>query len=350
LAKTFKLIRREAPKRDESLMGYILRLTKLNGYETPAWIMRSIGLDSDQLSQTCSFLFRSPEDLNLLSEVTGINVSTLAALKYAPMGSSGTTPLFSFFGFPLPRPVIRPTRPKVCPRCLAEKCYHRRMWDFTLLTACPEHEYVLIDECPNCGIHLAWARRILRDICYCGFDLREGPLHPASDLGLRLSRHIYRLFKFPVIWTDESSDKKGNPALALCLQDFISAMTFITKQSMNLPGAIMIPHFTGKVRSSNADIHSIFSEAFSVFINWPVSFYRFLNQRGIQKRKYTPSSRKLITGFPLDLNKFCTELYEHLPSGQFDFMRMALCEYLSERRGYRYSSKQRVRKVVKPYI
>jgi hypothetical protein len=347
LANTFKLIRRDNPKPDESLVSYILRLTIMNGYATPAWIMRSIGLDGDQLCHGFTFLFKPPSDLKLLSEATGVSISTLASLKYAPTGMFGAIPLFSFFGSSLPRSVIRPVRPKVCPRCLRQAGYYRRIWDSVFVTACPEHECLLIDECPNCGWKFSWTLSDLSGICRCDYDWCKRSSRSAEESGLILSRHIHRLCNLPLTGSNEGYDKGQNPALALGLQDFIWAMIFIANQPMGVPGALAVPYTMGKGCMGNAEIHPLFSKAFFVFQNWPESFYKFLDQGRVQGSNFMTQSQKQKNGFPLDLDKFRTGLYKHLPSGQFDFMRIALHTYLMDRGRRSHSPVKREEKVVK---
>src|SRR6266513_1034776 len=62
--------------------------------------------------------------------------------------------------------------PKVCPKCLAESGYSLRTWDCSLVTACPIHECVLLDTCPDCKRRIKCVRNKLC-VCSCGCDWRE---------------------------------------------------------------------------------------------------------------------------------------------------------------------------------
>lgn len=74
-----------------------------------------------------------------------------------------------------------------CPQCLASdpRPYFRKSWRVALFTFCPEHQVMLHDACPACGLPVAFHRRDfgveLEEAgsicsCYaCGFDFRAAP-------------------------------------------------------------------------------------------------------------------------------------------------------------------------------
>lgn len=292
--------------------------------------MRIAGLHVDQLSQTCSFLFKPADDLVGLAEVTGTVFSALVPLKYARVESSELTPLFSFFGHPLPQHMIRPMRPKICPQCLLETGYCHRRWDLLLVTTCPVHGCMLIDECPKCKRNITWVRAGV-SICRCGFDWRLATCQAAGETELRLTQHIHRLCELPAPVRGISS--VASPALTLGLRDFMSAVLFIVGQYVSVTGSTrsqFIFSMRGKGHMSNSQIHPLLIKAFSVFDSWPINYHSFLEWRCKQAGNIAPKNRKLKTDVLKELNKFYTGLRKHLPSKRFDFVRVEFNKYLDQ--------------------
>ena len=113
------------PEKDESFIGYIVRLTEANGYETPSWIFSLSGIDYMELQWKFTFVFSRSKKLENLAKLTGTTLEDLLSLLYLPGNSrdhAGDHD-YDFFGARLNRSIIRPHSPKVCPRCLAEYGY-----------------------------------------------------------------------------------------------------------------------------------------------------------------------------------------------------------------------------------
>src|SRR2546423_1288335 len=71
--KNQKLLRAGRPRADESLMGYIVRLTEQNCYETPSWILKIAGLEYRQLHDKCVFISKSLEGIKRLAQLFSIS-------------------------------------------------------------------------------------------------------------------------------------------------------------------------------------------------------------------------------------------------------------------------------------
>ena len=70
------------------------------------------------------------------------------------------------------------------------------VWDLGLVTACPIHRCLLLDECPACKRKLAWQRPAVHK-CRCGLDFRNlAPVAADSDL-VAINWAIYRAAGFP---------------------------------------------------------------------------------------------------------------------------------------------------------
>lgn len=326
MSRTPRLLIRPKPEADESFLGYILRLTEKNRYETPSWILKMAGFGFKDLRESTSLVFRSHENLHGLAQLTGVNVDKLAQLLYPLVAKFDSTFLHDFFGHILPQYLIRPTHPKICPDCLSELPHCRRAWELLPVTVCPTHRRLLINECPGCRKQMAWSRRHVT-ICSCEFDWRKSPHSSVEEPELRLTLHIYRLCGLPV--SSCNSQELLDPISQLSLNDLLRAVFFIAGQRRGLSAATS-RHLVAAGKSKN--FHSILTEAYSVFDNWPVNYFRFLDQRRIQERKVTRTYQRMKSALYEEFGSFYSGLLSVLTGIQFDFMRTAFIDYITQNR------------------
>ena len=78
-----------------------------------------------------------------------------------------------FFGRPLPTYNLYKQSSKVCPYCLADKPYCRKIWNLIPLTVCTIHHCLLLDICPQCDRTIRWERNSVNECKYCQLDWRS---------------------------------------------------------------------------------------------------------------------------------------------------------------------------------
>jgi len=314
------LLRRSPPKADESLPGYIIRLAEENGYDIPSWILGMAGISNP--STGYAFLFSDDVDLRRLSGITGAPVEELGKLVYSPAAQGDKTPMYRAFGSLIPRHLIRVERPRVCPGCLAETGYARRIWELAPVTSCPLHECLLLERCPKCERRLSWARNKLSS-CSCGCDWRDAAVRPAGAVELRLTQLIHEQFGLQTSEERGREDNSGNPLYGLDLQHLLSAVIFIAGHDRVKKGGSRRP---GLNSLANEELHENLSSAFEVFDSWPDNFHRFLDRIRAQADG-TPAAGGLHRTF----GRFYPGLYKRLSSRSFDFMRTVFEDYLATR-------------------
>ena len=148
-----------------------------------------------ELQWDFTFVFSDSNKLKRFAELTDNPISNLTPLLYLPADfrdRHGIDGEYNFYGAFLNRSIVRPHCPKVCPRCLKESGYARRVWDCSLVTACPIHECLLIDSCPKCKNRIKCVRNRL-SVCRCGYDWRETDLKLESQAELAVSQRVYEL-------------------------------------------------------------------------------------------------------------------------------------------------------------
>ncbi len=152
-----------APYRDESLVGFLGRWARENGFDSRRELLWS-------LQMPCKG-YMDGRELSTLAAALGIEVAAL--IRIAPSDD----PAYSA----LRRSLMRGRSESVCPNCLSEALYSRQLWSHAMSTCCPVHGTRLIDHCQVCH-HAILSDRLLPHICDgCGSDLRQQTPLRASD-------------------------------------------------------------------------------------------------------------------------------------------------------------------------
>jgi TniQ len=329
-----RLVVTPKPETGESPVGYFLRLTQRNGYETPTVILQLAGLGIYAL-QYCQFVFGGRWDLSALARLTGAALSTLAPLRYDAAASEGYVRRFLVFGSPVRRYFINTTQPKVCPDCLRERGCCLKIWELIPITACPRHRRMLLDECPGCRERITWFRNEVSR-CPCGCDWREASPSPVGDPDLHAVRRIHRLCGLSSEEDFVGAGADVTPVDGLDLEHYLYALSFVAGQHSGVIDT------KGKLFAKgrrNAELHDLFAKAASVLERWPASFESFLDWR-----RTLPSEGDARTGLHKDFGTFYPGLYFNLSQPAFDFMRRAFENYVARRWSGGYAGVIRRRK------
>lgn len=320
--RTDFLLVRGKPNTDESFIGYIIRLTEQNGYDSLSWILRMANLDCGKMGTSYGFVFGKPESFSLLTKLTCISLSELASITY-PL-ADGLYFDCLFFGNIVPKSCIQLRYAKLCPVCLLESSYSRRIWDFALVTTCLKHKCLLIDECPNCGKPLTWLRNRV-SVCSCEFDWRESAPLPVKESELTLTQHVHQLCGLPIYNTDTQEQINQNPVSKLSLQDLLLTIFFIAGQRQGLSVS------TGRrllAFRRNKDLHELFTTAYSAFEDWPHIYYRFLDWVREQEKNLPLNRQRQRSVLYREFGKFYLALFKILSKEQFAFVKNAFIDYL----------------------
>lgn len=317
---TERLLMRGKPKSDESFIGYLIRLTEQNHYDAPTWILGLAGA-KHRLNCAHEVTFKTERWLGNLAALTGTEEDELKSLTFPLADENKGEPLHSFFGQSLHKYLIRPDRPKVCPDCLKEFGYCRAAWDIMLVTACPLHNKLLIDECPQCRRRLPYIRNRISH-CSCNYDFRSAQASSLEDKDVGLARHLHRMCG--ASFTECDSLQQFNPLRTLQLVDLATA---IVSLSIQLKGLFTL---TGKkiVKSkNNAELHEGFTEVYKAFDGFPYNYYGLLEK--LQRRdEVTPKEKGHKNGLGKWFGSFYEELRAQLAAPCFEFMHTSFSDYV----------------------
>lgn len=168
---------RPRPHPDESLWGFIWRVAQRNGLD-PLFLLNSGRRWPHRMVQHADipYLDWMPErllDLEGLATRTGVTVGTLVAQSFVPVAHrfhAGDALHHRRFM----RDVLDQERYRYCAACLRIAHYHRRLWQVTTISACPDHHEALRSVCPHCGKPLRRPEIRQLDECpACGGCLTE---------------------------------------------------------------------------------------------------------------------------------------------------------------------------------
>ncbi|MBB5693573.1 TniQ family protein [Muricoccus pecuniae] len=150
---------------------------------------------------------------------------------------------------------------RLCPDCLREEPYHRRVWDLLIPSLCPRHGKPLIDRCPGCKTFLRW-RRLSITSCACGQDLRTVDVRPVSHGCLGAAAVYDRL------GIRDHGSPLPEPFRSLPLKDLVELLCFLGRTDIVL--AQGNPHgLRGKSMSLDP---MVLDAGVRVAVGWPASF------------------------------------------------------------------------------
>ena len=242
-----------------------------------------------------------------------------------------------FFGRFLPTYNLSKLKAKVCPCCLAEKSYCRKIWNLIPFTVCPIHHCLLIDICPECDRPIRWDRNSVNECKYCQLDWRS--IEPEI---LKLPETIPSYLLFAACGLKILGDAelqiigKEHPILNLELEHLISLFSFFAGQLIDVGDT------TGKfiaTNRSNAELHKLLLSAWDYLQDFPDGFERFLDW---YKNKSSHLERD--TGIAKDFGNFYRRLYKNFPRQTFGFLHEAFENYLATKwdGGYLNSKLRRI--------
>jgi hypothetical protein len=320
-----RLLRRPRPYADESLAGYIIRLTEANYYCSPHWILQMSGLRSRGIY--ANVFNKEKDDLSGLSHICEVEESRLWSMAFPVVNLSKIKSLNTVKGFGQVISTIALTnnQAKVCPICLKESPYSRQIWDLSVVTACPFHDCLLIHRCPQCHLQIKGSRPSVAK-CQCQFDWRE--LHPRALKSERvaLSRHIYKLCQIMGLPSGNSSDvSPANPVSQLSLNSLVNLLNALLRLCHLL--AIREQVFpVGAYLDLKSNSLGYFDRVFALFTNWPDEFGRLVERYEVYLGYGNPNWY-ITNGFYRGMVEFFQFVFLLFDQDSWGFMRELFEDY-----------------------
>ena len=179
------LVRTPLPNNDESLLGYVLRISEENGYQSPAEIAQLAGMSAQHVKSR-----HLP--VRKLAPIVGLNAQDLDRYSYLSDPANPTS-RFKLIHHDLgPRNQMHHLggSARICPLCIKEDGFIDAFWDLAISIACPRHSLKALFNCHSCNSRIEWARPGLL-FCKCGANYLQAPMEKADIATVDLMQIVY---------------------------------------------------------------------------------------------------------------------------------------------------------------
>jgi hypothetical protein len=163
LRQNEKILNCHYPFKDESLYGYLLRISYENRYQG-LWILQHANVTHKRFSKY-DILALSEEDLNKLSMFLSVSSEILSKLNFNLANSLKLEPFQV-----LPKMFIATEKIKICPLCFQNRAHLKRVWDIYTYNVCHIHCVLLMDKCPQCSKPIKFHDKKGFLCRYCDYD------------------------------------------------------------------------------------------------------------------------------------------------------------------------------------
>jgi hypothetical protein len=283
-----RLIHHPSPYDDESLSGYLLRISILNQYKNPKYIYDDLSVFQNK--RIFSYYIDTTKlevgDLDILSELTCCTQNTFINLRFEETDNQ----MYMFDKFPISLTAISTLKAKVCPLCLVENEYFRKAWSLLNVTACPHHKVMMVDQCQNCSRSISW-KQVNIFKCSCGHLYKNTRSEVANKECVSISELIYKDCGLLINNTESS------PKLPIEYDDLNTLNNIILFFAKHISGTMSISQFSG-INFPVRKYSVLQINAVNIINSWPHGFYEFLDQ---YKLKQKSSEFKSIMGVFGDL-------------------------------------------------
>jgi TniQ/Helix-turn-helix domain len=302
------LVRHPAPYGGESLFGYVLRLSELNGYDSPRYIRQLANIDTSVSLGTRESLLALAgiANQNFGSELQDQNDSAARSILVGPRDAE------------FHRASEWTLTARICPDCIEDKGYIEAHWAIPHVFACPVHRWLATSICPGCRKPLRWYRRGLLE-CSCGAILTSDHSRQATDRELALLDLIRRKALGEPMPENNPYGFPSSHLVAIPLRQLIEMVDALARAQEATIGR---------------DKRQAVFLAARILSGWPQRFLEYLDPPG------GPDG-------PLQLRKNLLRLHdglcgpENASRSHMDFLGAVMVEYAFRRWGYRHSQLQR---------
>ncbi|WP_068773765.1 TniQ family protein [Paenibacillus sp. FJAT-26967] len=312
------LLVRPEPFPDESFKGYIIRLSEANGYPFPNRIYKMAGLYKYNKGMNVCMVDEKV-DVSRLSQLTTWSEEQLLSLSFYNEIAKLEQDKNSRLVHKLWRFGTCVYKQQLCPLCLIETAYHRKLWDLNIVTTCPVHLCFLIDQCPQCQKKISPHRSHLL-YCNCSYDFREAQVENVS----KEQTYVTQLLNRKVFDCTTSDIPIQNGPLEHMEFRHIVYVIMVFCDVISL-------YFRGNKRLQFAQLfkqtglHHLVQHSVRIFEHWPDSFDSFVDEL----RELPKGMRE---GGPMgkEFGYFHQKLQERLYDPTFMFVIQRLNEYLDQ--------------------
>lgn len=214
-----------SPIKGESLMGFVLRMSLANHVDGIQWLGR--------LMKKERIFHLSKQHVPTIAWIFGATVDSFENTTISQITKHQDT-YWDFYSHFISRSyLMRHRTPQICPKCVEELGYIKKVWDLRAVTTCPHHRILLQDRCEGCGKYISWSRHSIF-ACSCHFDLRYSRTEQIPKEESQIAENIELIF--------------DGCAHNLSVPNGVSPHNLLN--SLSIDGTARLIHATGLMRDS----------------------------------------------------------------------------------------------------
>lgn len=247
----------------ESLLGYVLRISEENGYNTPWHVLSYAGFSQNQM-RTAGF------STEKLAAVLGRDAAELEHISYCGISKDGDCE-FRIVGQTLGKALgyspLRLFKPSFCPHCAQESGFLDAFWDLNFVVGCPKHCCTLINKCHVCDKELGWFRPgILK--CECGTSLFNVPIQKIDqELAELMSIILAKVHGKPLSTISNCSGFPISELENVPLRSMLVGLSTLGRFNLLSSGVV-----------ADSDPMCVANGAVEALRDWPVGYHEFLRR------------------------------------------------------------------------
>ena len=134
----------------ESILGLLVRNTRPQSFDHPHLLLSR--LMRERYIDALGVRYLGDDEAQGVADLLGMDRVSFDLMHHG----SPEPNTARLFGHVVHAEYVSLARRRACLACLRESPHHRSIWDFSLLTVCPEHGTPLVDRCPSCPRFLNW--------------------------------------------------------------------------------------------------------------------------------------------------------------------------------------------------
>lgn len=285
------LVRTPSPHQSESLLGFVLRVSEANGYDSPWHVFQIAGVPPDSMLS-----LQLP--VEKLEAVLGMQPQSLCRYAYRSAEEPTNFKLLSTSLGRSPKNHCLGMRSAAfCPQCVQAKGFIDAFFNLSVASVCPDHHCKLLDTCPSCSTAVSWFRPGLLT-CRCGASLADLTPTPAATEEVELQGAL-RAVLHGVSLTDVAnmSDFPFGHLGEIPLQHLMQLLLTLGQRHLANQGV------------EGAHPSEAMGAASQVLRNWPTGYIEFLKRSGAAlnpdgfegaglRKQFAPLYESLFKGRP----------------------------------------------------
>lgn len=268
-----------SPNATESLLGYVLRISERNGYESPWHVLSLAGFSPGEM-RSAGF------PIHKLATVLGCRPEELDRISYRAAAPAKEFKLLGeTVGVSLNCSPLRLRNPSICPCCVQDSGHIDAFWDLTFAVACPDHGTRSLEICPECNELLTWYRPgLLR--CKCGADLGSVE-RPEADIAVVQMMQILRA----------KAHGLEKPELSSTLLPLDLLWQLPLRSLLELIGALGNYTHLADLKGDSVSSFETLTSAVTALRDWPTNFHSLLRKMATRSNTNSMTLRARFESF-----------------------------------------------------